>query len=140
MTTGLDTSVVLRLLTGAPPAQAQAALEWLLVQRANGIVLTVSDLVISEIYYALQHHFRVPKQEALDKLAAFLGSGDVMAMGVAATVLATPGLATAKPGFVDRIIHQQYLQAGAGRIGTFERSAARLPHVQVLAAEAHTPQ
>ncbi len=133
MTVGLDTSVVLRLLTGAPQDQAVAALEWMLAQRSAGVAVAVSDLVVCETYFALQHHFRVPKAEALARLAAFLESGDVQADGVAAAVLTTPGLATANPGFADRIIHAQYLRAGAEAMATFERASARLQGVQILA-------
>lgn len=135
MTVGLDTSVVLRLLMGAPEEQAIAALAWVRAQRAGGVIPSVSDLVVCETYFALQHHFRVPKEEALSKLAAFLESGHVAPDGVAASVLATQGLATAKPGFVDRVIHDQYLRAGADGMVTFERAAQRLKRVRVLGAE-----
>lgn len=132
MTAGLDTSVVLRLLTGAPEDQAVAALEWLRTQQSAGVAVSVSDLVVCETYFALQYHFRVPKAEALARLAAFLASGDVQADGVAAAVLTAPGLATANPGFVDRIIHSQYLRNGAETMATFERASARLQGVHVL--------
>lgn len=132
MTVGLDTSVVVRLLTGSPEDQAATALEWLRGQQSIGVEATVSDLVICETYFALQHHFRVPKSEALAKLAAFLASGDVRPDGVVAAVLTAPGLATANPGFVDRVIHAQYLRAGANAITTFERASARLEGVHVL--------
>ncbi len=136
MTVGLDTSVVLRLLTGAPEAQAIAALEWMRAQRSAGVKSVVSDLVVCETYFALQCHFRVPKAEALEKLAAFLASSDVVATGVAASVLATPGLATAKPGFADRVIHEQYRRAEAHGMVTFERASARLERVHVLSGDA----
>jgi predicted nucleic-acid-binding protein len=93
----------------------------------------VSDLVISETYFALQHHFKVPKEQALAKLAAFLASGDVQADGAASSVLTTPRLATANPGLVDRLIHAQYLLAGTRGMVTFERAATRLPQVRILA-------
>lgn len=139
MTAGLDTSVVLRLLTGAPEDQAVVALEWLRTQRSAGVAVAVSDLVVCETYFALQHHFRVPKAEALARLAAFLASGDVLADGVAAAVLTTPGLATAKPGFVDRVIHAQYLRTGAEALATFERASAPLQGVHVLAHGSGSP-
>jgi predicted nucleic acid-binding protein len=134
MNLGLDTSVVLRLLTAEPEAQAREAIRWLRQARAAGDTPVVSDLVASEVYFALQHHFGVPKAEALRQLALFLASGDVRAGGVATAVLATPRLASAKPGFVDRLIHQQYLSEGALGMVTFERAARALPEVRVLDA------
>jgi predicted nucleic acid-binding protein len=129
---GLDTSVVLRLLTGEPTEQAHAAIRWLREAKAAGAAAVVSDLVASEVYFALQHHYGVPKAEALQQMALFLASGDVQADGEAAAVLATPRLASAKPGFVDRLIHQQYQRAKVTAMVTFETAARNLPHVRLL--------
>jgi len=49
-------------------------------------------------------------------------------------VVSTPRLAAAKPGFVDRVIHGNYLAAGMDEMVTFERAAAKLPAVRVLTA------
>jgi len=53
---GLDTSVVLRLLTGEPELQARRALAELDALASSGAVPLVSDLVVSEVYFALQYH------------------------------------------------------------------------------------
>jgi predicted nucleic-acid-binding protein len=127
----LDTSVVLRLLIGEPPAQAERAWQLVVEVLAEGGTLCVSDLVVSEAYFALQHHYRVPKGEALAQLRAFLSSGEIESTGCAAAVLATPQLDTAKPGFVDRLIHGGYLRH-ADAVVSFEKSARRLPRTRVL--------
>lgn len=131
MIAGLDTSVVLRLLTGVPEAQAKRALTEVQDAIGRGVSLFVSDLVVSEVYFALQYHYGVPKSEALSSLNVFLKESGVKSPGSAARVLDTPGLATARPGFVDRLIHAEYLQS-AGEVLTFERASARLPGVRVL--------
>ena len=95
--------------------------------------MLVSDLVISEAYFALQFHYGVPKAEALALLARFLDESSIKPLGVAATVLAGAHLATAKPGFVDRLIHAEYISS-AGEVLTFEKAAGRLPSVRVLTA------
>jgi predicted nucleic-acid-binding protein len=131
---GLDTSVVVRLLTEDPPDQAGVAAEWLARCRANGDPPMLSDLVVAEAYFALQTHYGVSKRDALAALRELLESGDVMANGQALRVLrATPALAAAKPGFMDRIIHAQIAEPGAHML-TFEKSAAKLPGVIVLTA------
>jgi len=132
VTVGMDTSVVLRLLTGEPAAQARAALGWLRKAKDSGTTPIISDLVVSEVYFALQHHFGVSKVEALRHLALFLASGDVSADGVVAMVLTMPRLATAKPGFVDRLIHEQYLRGGSAAMVTFERAARMMQKVILL--------
>ena len=132
MNAGLDTSVVLRLLTGTPEDLAQCALAEMQQRIARGDTLFVSDLVVTEAYFALQHHYGMPKAEALALLADFLHERGVTAMGAALAVLATPNLATANPGFVDRLIHAEY-RRHAGEMLTCEKAAGRLPGARVLA-------
>jgi predicted nucleic-acid-binding protein len=124
--------VILRLLTGEPQAQAQTALQWVMTAKAGQVHLVISDLVVSEVYFALQHHFHVSKAEALHHLSRFLAGGEIKAEGVVAGILATPGLATAKPGFVDRLIHEHYLRNRADGMVTFEKAARSLPDVEIL--------
>lgn len=130
---GLDTSVVLRLLVGAPPDQARAALAFVRENLSAGRRVVASDLVISEAYFALHAHYEVPKQEAVAALLEMLGAGLVgPADGPAITrALAAAARAPAKPGFVDRLIHAQYERMSASLV-TFERAAARLAGTLVL--------
>lgn len=131
MRLGLDTSVVLRLLIGEPQRLAERAWQVMVETRAAGGEIVVSDLVVSEAYFALQHHYAVPKAEAITQLRALFDSGDVVPTGSAAAVLALPGLATAKPGLVDRMIHSGYLD-NADQILTFEKATRKLARTRVL--------
>jgi len=130
---GLDTSVVLRLLVGAPPDQARAALAFVRQNLGAGRRVVASDLVISEAYFALHAHYEVPKPEAVAALLEMLRSGLVgPADGPAITrVLEAAARAPAKPGVVDRLIHAQYERMSASLV-TFERAAARLAGTIVL--------
>jgi predicted nucleic-acid-binding protein len=134
MRVGLDTSVVLRLLIGEPHRQAERAWRSIVEARLAGDKTVVSDLVVSEAYFALQHHYSVPKSAALKQLQILLDSGDVSAAGCAGSVLKVPHLANAKPGFVDRLIHDGYVAADIDRVLTFEKAAGKLPHARVLTA------
>lgn len=127
---GADTSFLLRLLIGEPKAQAEAAVKELDQRFAKGESLAVSDLVVAETYFALQHHYEVPKQEALDTLKEFLEAPEIVALGMAQTVLAEAKLARTNPGFVDRLIHADYLASTAGML-SFEKAARKLPKTQV---------
>ena len=53
---GLDTSVLMRLLTGQPAPLAEVAREHLAEVEESGSVVFVSNLVVSEAYFACQHH------------------------------------------------------------------------------------
>jgi predicted nucleic acid-binding protein len=132
MTFGLDTSFIIRLLTGAPTDQAAKAQEWMERCQQRGVRPKVSDIVIVEAYFALQTHYHVPKEEALGALRLLLESGDVEPVGFALEVLRdTPNLAKAKPGFVDRIIHAEARSTGS-QLLIFEKAVARLAGTKVL--------
>ena len=74
---GLDTSVVLRLLTGAPKDQADLAKEKVDLAFKSKKTIFISDLVVSEAYFGLQHHYDVPKLEAKVALIQLLESKKV---------------------------------------------------------------
>ena len=94
----------------------------------------VSDWVVAEAYHALQHHYGNSKKDALEALRAFLAAPGVENSGGAAEILARPHLESARPGFIDRIIHRDYQRSHAEAMVTFEKAAAKLPGVQVLTA------
>jgi predicted nucleic acid-binding protein len=132
---GLDTSVVLRLLVGSPPDQAKAAIGFVKQSRTAGVRVVVSDLVVSEAYFALHAHYDVPKAAAIGALLEMLDSGLVEPAdgpGIL-RVLTSAARSAAKPGFVDRLIHEQYQRSSAGMV-TFERAASRLTATIVLKA------
>lgn len=133
MQVGLDTSVLMRLLLALPADQASAALTFVKEARLAGKRVVVSDLVVSEAYFALHHHYGVPKQEAVAQLLAILRSGLVEPADgpEVLAALEASSRSSAKPGFVDRLIRAQYERRSA-RMATFERAAARLPGTSVL--------
>ncbi|NQT54562.1 hypothetical protein HQ576_21075, partial [bacterium] len=69
---GLDTSVVVRLVTGLPPHAAARAQEFLCCRYESGQQVIVSDLVVAEAYFALHTHYSIPKRDAIDTLLEFL--------------------------------------------------------------------
>ena len=71
MTHGLETSVVVRIISGLPEGAAEKVGERIAADIAGGDVFTVSALVLSEAYFALQHHYQFTKEEALQSLLAF---------------------------------------------------------------------
>lgn len=132
MIVGLDTSIVVRLLCGEPEDAAGRALEFLEGRRQAGDSILISNWVVAETYHALQHHYGATKRETLEALRALLSTPGIDGTGDVAEILATPGLESARPGFVDRLIHRDYLQRGADKVATFETSATKLQKSHVL--------
>jgi predicted nucleic-acid-binding protein len=129
---GLDTSVVLRLLTGEPEGLAKHAVQRITDLLAKGDSFAVSDLVAAETYYALQFHYKMPKNEALAALMLLAKEGSGIRFSAEAErVLKTPRLAKANPGFVDRLIHAGYQRANQSML-TCENAAQKLAGVEVV--------
>ncbi len=133
MKIGLDTSVVVRLLTGEPVGQATVAGRRVRAAAEAGDEILVSDLVVAETYFALQHHYRLTKAQALDSLTELFRASPLRAAGAARAVLATRNLATARPGLVDRLIQAEYAAVTAVT-WTFEKSGSRLRSVELIEA------
>ncbi len=131
MTFGLDTSVVLRLLTGQPQDLAARALTRYQDGIAAGDDFCVSDVVAAEAYFALQQHYRKTKEEALEALKGFSsGEGISFSQNFAASIN-TPDIHKANPGFVDRMLVSGY--RGQGQITlSCEKSFKRLADTEVI--------
>src|SRR5262249_13335746 len=126
-TVGLDTSVVLRILTGEPEGQAEATREFLRNSLHQGKRTVVSDLVVSEAYFGLVSHYGIPKRDAVEGLLEMFESGVVHPChgGCAVKVLRAMKSSGQKPGLVDRLIHAQYAALPAG-MATFEKASRKL--------------
>ena len=130
---GLDTSVVLRLITGEPETLAERAGTFIEEAVREQIPLVVSDLVVCETYFALHSFYEVPKREAIEALIAMFAEGPLTPadgpeiLGVLEQSLK----GSQKPGFVDRLIHARYVAAGASLV-SFEKAARKLSGTRVL--------
>jgi len=132
MSIGLDTSVVLRLLTGVPAKQADIARSMLAASRDT---ICVSDLVVSETYFALRHHYAVPHAEAAHAMAALLDDPRVQCTGVAKRVVrdATARAASrSAPGLMDQLILADY-RANQCTVATFDRELAKADGAELVA-------
>ena len=131
MTFGLDTSVVLRLLTGQPQDLAARALTRYQDGIAAGDDFCVSDVVAAEAYFALQQHYRKTKEEALEALRGFSsGEGISFSQNFAASIN-TPDIHKANPGFVDRMLVSGYREQGQITLSC-EKSFRRLADTEVI--------
>lgn len=129
---GLDTSVVIRLLTGSPAKQAECAFNFLQKAVKTKQKVIVSDLVVAETYFALCYHYNIPKSEAIKQLFDFLTSGFAQPEPEGVAVQTLKEASSGKmPGFVGRIIRNQYLSYVL-EIVTFDISLSRLENVKLL--------
>jgi predicted nucleic acid-binding protein len=127
----LDTSFLIRLLTGDPVPQFHLAAGFLEKCRLEEGVAEVLDLVLAEAYFALQYHYGFPKDAALKSLHQFAEQPVVAVSQHALEILSWPGLSSANPGFVDLLIHG-FSRTNNCKLVTFEKKARKLEGVIVL--------
>ncbi len=128
---GLDTTVILRLLTGEPGKQFEKAKKFIEEQLANNKRLFVSDLVVAEAYFALHYHYKVPKPEALQQLDSLLSSGMIHpAPGNVCQQVLKESI-NHKAGLVDQMIHEQYCLF-TEQVASFDRLMCKLPRIITL--------
>jgi predicted nucleic acid-binding protein len=119
---GLDTSVVLRLLTGQPPAEARLAQARLERAHASAETVLVTDLVLAEAYFALCHHYGLAKDEARSLLHRMATSGVLSVVPPEAVSALAPSTGA---GMADRLIHARHRAEGAVTL-TFDKKMAAL--------------
>ena len=127
---GIDTSVLVRLLTGEPTEEFERCVARLRVLvEDDGAEVFASNQVIGEAYVAVQHHYGVSKSDARAGLLDVLRSGLVSPLNGRAVIKA---LETVEgPGLFDRLIAEEYYCADV-EVLTLDRKMASLPGVRGL--------
>ena len=74
----LDTSVVVRYLTGDPPELAERAAR--IIDNEDG--LRITDVVLAETAYVLTSVYQAPREAVVDHLIAFLQKANVSPFGL----------------------------------------------------------
>ena len=127
---GIDTSILVRLLTGDPAEGFERCVSKLtaLIERDDAEIFA-SNQVIGEAYIALQHHYGIAKPDARAALISVLKSGLVAPLngpGVFAALEADSGC-----GLLDRLIADDYHRAALVTL-TLDRKMAALPETRRL--------
>ena len=126
---GIDTSVLVRLLTRQPPEDFSYCRSRLRELVEDGSEILASNQVIGETYVTVQHHYGIPRERARVALLGLLQSGLVSPLNGpdVLEILSESG----QPGLFDRLIADGYRRAGVETL-TLDRRMARLPQVRRL--------
>lgn len=127
---GIDTSILVRLLTGDPREGFEACVQALTsLVEADDAELFASNQVIGEAYVAVQHHYGISKSDARAGLVSVLRSGLVAPLNGAEVLTSLENAAGC--GLLDRLIANDYRRAGLVTL-TLDRKMAALPHARRL--------
>ena len=126
---GIDTSVLVRLITGAPPDAYAHCVKRLSALVVSGAEIFASNQVIGEAFVAVRHHYGVAAVDARSELSKALRSGLVAPMNGRSVIVALE--ASGGPGLFDRLIADDYSQVGL-EVLTLDRGMASLTGVRQL--------
>lgn len=124
---GIDTSVLVRLLTGVPSDAFSYCAKELERLAQAGAEVYASNQVIGEAYVAVQHHYGVSKADARAGLLDVLRSGLVSPLNGRPVIDALT--APEQPGLFDRLIANDYERAGL-EVLTLDARMAALPNAR----------
>ena len=125
---GIDTSVLVRLVTAEPDFQRCVSELRALIEEQDAEVFA-SNQVIGEAYIVLQHYYDIPPSDARSSLADVLTSGMVAPLNGQSVIVALRS--SRGPGLFDRLIADGYSHAGLQTL-TLDRQMARLSGVSRL--------
>ena len=126
---GIDTSVLMRLITGQPVEAFDYCVTRLSALVQEGAEIFASNQVIGETYIGVQHHYGVTSQDARASLIEALRSGLVSPLNRQSVLSALE--ASNRPGLFDRLIADDYSHSGLKAL-TLDRRMSRLPNSQYL--------
>ena len=127
---GIDTSVLVRLVTGHPEDGFEYSLSALrALVEDDGAEIFASNQVIGEAYVAIQHHFGISELDARAGLLDVLQSGLVAPLS-GGSVIAALG-ASGGAGLLDRLITSDYSGANLSVL-TLDKRMAALPGAGLL--------
>lgn len=126
---GIDTSILVRLVTGDPPDAYAYCVERLHALAAGGDEVYASNQVIGEAFMAVRYHYGVTSADARTELSNTLKSGLVTPLNGPAVLEALAS--TGGPGLFDRLISNDYRRSGLETL-TLDRQMASLSGAQLL--------
>jgi predicted nucleic acid-binding protein len=126
VTAFIDTNVLIRHLTGDPPAQAAKATRYL----GRSEELLLSDLILAEVAYVLESFYEAPRVQVAETLRAVLGFPAIRVVDAELLQRAVEVYDVHRLDFADAYLVACAERAGIGVIASFDRSIDRVGTVR----------
>jgi predicted nucleic acid-binding protein len=126
VTAFVDTNILVRHLTGDPPAQARRATRHL--ETADELLLP--DLIAAEVVYVLESYYEVPRAQVTETLRAILAFPSVRVVDADLLRRAVEVYEVHRLDFADAYLVASAERTGVGVIASFGRSIDRVTTVR----------
>lgn len=126
MSAFLDTNVLIRHLTGDPPALARRASAFL----ATADELLLADLIVAEVVYVLESFYEVARARVADLVRAVIGFPAIVVVDAPLLLRALEVYELERIDFAKAYLVASAEASGVGAIASFDRSIDRVATVQ----------
>ncbi len=126
MTAFIDTNVLVRHLTGDPPALAARATRYL----ATTDELLLPDLIVAEVAYVLESFYETPRAQVATTLRAVLAFPAIRVIDTDLLQRAVEVYEVHRLDFADAYLVASAERTGIGVIASFDRSIDRVTTVR----------
>ncbi|MFL5927196.1 MAG: PIN domain-containing protein [Gaiellaceae bacterium] len=123
MSAFLDTNILIRHLTGDPPAQARRATAFL--ERAEELLLP--DLIVAEVVYVLESFYEVERQSVANLVRAVIGFPAIVVVDEPLLLRALEIYEVERLDFAVAYLVASAEASGVETIASFDRSIDRVP-------------
>lgn len=122
----LDTNVLIRHLTGDPPAQARRASAFL--QRTEELLLP--DLIVAEVVYVLESFYEVERQRVAELVRAIIGFPAIVVVDEPLLLRALEVYEVDRLDFAEAYLVASAEASGVETIASFDREIDRVATVR----------
>jgi predicted nucleic acid-binding protein len=122
----VDTNVLVRHLTGDPPALAAAATRFL----ASAEALLLADLVAAEVAYVLESYYEAPRERVATALRATIAFPAIRTVDAGLLLRAVELYESARLDFAEAYLVASAERSGVGVVASFDRAIDRVRTVR----------
>lgn len=126
MSAFVDTNVLVRHLTGDPPAMAKRATALL----GSGSELLLADLVVAETVYVLELFYEVPRDQVATTIRSLLALASISVVDRDVLLRAVEVYEIDRLDFAEAYLVACAESTGIGRVVSFDRSIDRVSTIE----------
>ena len=126
MSAFVDTNVLVRHLTGDPPAMAARATAYLRSERE----LLLTDLVAAETVYVLESFYEAPRHEVAQAVRSLVAFDSIVCVDPALLLRAIEVYETDRIDFAEAYLVACAESTGVGKVVSFDRSIDRIDTIE----------